>query len=187
MGGLLDGLAVFHGDVEVHAGLLGTDLDLHALGDVAALAQQTAVGHVHHAGDALDFRRGDACDNGHHLIGINDVAAGLHVVQINVHRKSFLLGHKSAPPESKSGGICRKMGRLHHETGPSRTASPHYSIDCAAWQVFTQGLRGFSFITKRRQTFRPPPLVHDILSGEESRKAGAKGSLPEGAGIAARR
>ena len=49
---LLDGRAVLHDDIQIHAGFFGADFHLHALGHGAVLAQQIA-GDIAHTRNAL--------------------------------------------------------------------------------------------------------------------------------------
>ena len=86
---LLDGRAVLHDDIQIHAGFLGADFHLHALGHGAVLAQQIA-GDIAHARNALHLAGGDARNNRDHFIGVGD-AAPLLGIHIDIHGQIILL------------------------------------------------------------------------------------------------
>ena len=98
-GHLVDGRAVFDGDIQVHRRFLAAQLHLDAAGNVAVAADnipKAAAGH--HPRDPIDLGRGHAGDDGDNFIGVFYRSPVLQI-QIHIDGQIFFLGrHRYAPP-----------------------------------------------------------------------------------------
>ena len=93
LGGRLDGRAVFDHQVNIHGDFLRAQLHLDAAGDVLGVAGEhlgNPAGRAH-SGNAFHFVGGDACNDGHHFIGVGD-GSGRVLILIQRQGQIILFG-----------------------------------------------------------------------------------------------